>query len=174
MQSWTPEVVERLSEWRFLFKTALQIEGISGQETDAASLGEQLTQLSRLEAPNTAIEISRNAWSSKTLKILAAHLPTLSHLRFGTLFVHHLGDSELTQLLRMGRVIRKLLITRLQLESDQHASAAWPWKEVTIDMVDVALLTKLPRPSGRTATIRYKSMDLTDVTQVRTGTRAHA
>lgn len=60
--------------------------------------------------------------------------------------VDQLTDELLSAALDVAPQLRTLTAGALTLQSDQHASAAWPWDKVSVRTVDVTQLLRLPHP----------------------------
>ncbi len=122
-----------------------------------------------MQAPGALVTLKRWFWHLTRLDILAAALPTLSHLRFGPLYCHsHLTDKALTAALQLNPPLT-LSVPGISLDSD-HSSTPWPWRDMIVHTLDVTALLKMPRPSGvgdgGCPVIRVEKLDFTGVKQV--------
>ncbi len=62
--------------------------------------------------------------------------------------IEQLTDDMLSAVLGLAPHLRTLTAAALSLQSDQHASAVWPWDEQSIHVVDVTQLLRLPDPGA--------------------------
>ncbi len=124
----------------------------------------------RTQAPDAVVTFWRWDWHPAQLEILAAALPTLSHLKFGPLASdHRLSDAMVTAALTLSPPV-SLSVPSLDLQTD-HSGAAWPWKEMIIHTLQLEKVLKLPSPAagvdGGCPVIKFEKLDLTSVKQVR-------
>lgn len=109
-----------------------------------------LSQLASLStAPDVTVCLKHWQWSDDIAKAVTAALPTLTHLKLTVnLQDRMMTDALLGMALQLGANMPSLNVGAFDLESDQYANTPWPWEGLTIDMLDIADLCKLPMPTG--------------------------
>ncbi len=173
-QGLDPSVMQRLPDFVFdfdtisvnMFRTAL--EQLSPAESSTA-WGNTLRQLRQLQAPTATVQLE-SAFKLSTVSVLAAELPALKHLRVCLPVIFQLTDECLAALLQLGSHVRVLATHSLQLQSEQHSSAVWPWEEVKVgfvalvETVGVTQLLRLPHPRSRVSPplLRCLAVDIHD------------
>ncbi len=85
-----------------------------------------------------------------------------------------LTDDALSAVVSVGQIRHKFIAKGLALQSDQHASAPWPWGEITISRFDMPDLCKLPNPAGQGAPRKVScSSVVLDNTLMQVGRKLH-
>lgn len=180
VQPWAPVVKERMSEWQFdVSRVVLESGDFDTSESQASTLHNTLQLLQAMQsAPGSQSVLELAGWFGTrhipfysyrgrrahdwephdVLRVVSDAVPLLPQLRVrvgatgdsAATFV--LSDKLLTALLQSGTNIRNIDFADIQLQSDQHAAAAWPWDELWVKGgVCVASLLRLPYPGGQGA-----------------------
>ncbi len=119
------------------------------------------------QAPGATVQLQRWSWHPSTLATLAAGLPALPHLSFALNLHKPLTDELLMAVVATN--VHSLSVRSLSLQSDEHANTPWPWKQLTVETVDMAQLLKLPSPAtacGGKAVIQFGGLGFEGVDQV--------
>ncbi len=165
-------VVARFPDYSFSFSGGLCLMPARGRRTvgqqralQAAdhpqALRRALMQLGELHAPaGIAVQLSGLQWTADMAQTVCELAPHLPHVTLTVELRNNLLTDELLGvLLQMGGHVRKVTVGHPVLQSDQHASAVWPWQQLSLvygepDLVgiraypdyDMVGLLRLPRP----------------------------
>ncbi len=176
----------RFNEWQFEDVCLVQLQG--ARTRDPAAIHTAVARLAHLQAPcNEAIAWDGCDWTPALATLLADAMRGASPgLRFAVDMRHAykaercaLTNEQLGMVLGMGP-IRRLSVNWLDLQSNQHAAAAWPWDRLVVDCegadgrrpMDIAMLLRLPDPAtcsvpGHTPVIKCPYIDIGVLTEVR-------
>lgn len=164
------EIVDRLPEWHFTVRSVcVVLREELPPYAQPTTLARVLTQLFHLHAPDTVVSFRQWMWTDALVQLMAAALPALPHMRVSLDLDRPLTDALLGMVLTMGTQLSALCVSRLELQTDAHADAAWPWDELTVcEPVLASGLVRLPIPAaGRTrpgtgAVIRFTDLVIHD------------
>ncbi len=151
VQGLPDRLVERFPDWRLDVGTITVSECWLHKSTDKLShFKAALSQLASLRAPEADIQFARWQWNTDMVQAVAEAAPTLQHLSLSvkTASYHALTDEQLSIMVQLAEHMPSLHTGNLQLQSDQHASVAWPWDELGVWELDLADLCKLPDPGA--------------------------
>ncbi len=158
MQGLHPDIVARLPQWQFAAaKYFVRLDAGPQPADRLAALQAVLQQLGPVLRALHAADVCWHGshWHTAMVDALASAKAGLPHLSF-SVRVWSLSDDFIAPLLRMGSATLKIVSANdiADIGTHQHAEAVWPWGELDIRELDVALLAKFPRPApGKTLTI---------------------
>ncbi len=135
-------------------------------DDEIALLQRALRGIAKLPWEGVTVQLAEVDWTDAAAEAVTAALPTLTHLNLTT-DIHKctvLTDALLGLVLQLAPNMRSLHVWSLSLQSDQHANTPWPWEELTIDMLDIGQLGRLPMPAhDAMTTIRSQKIELLSV-----------
>lgn len=143
-------VCERLPEYSITTENYLTLTPHPDMpHTDhPAALRSLLAQLSTVHAAHSELCLDGWVWTADMVRILAAALPGLQAKglalpKWGG-FQVDANDAMLGVLAECAPQLPGLRLGRLQLASNQHAAAAWPWQRLQLAAADCGSLCRLP------------------------------
>ncbi len=186
MQGMDADLLDHIAGWRIQCKRVrMDLDGSMPAADRHAAFNAMLQQLGELLQPGVPAELQAGCWQwtaelSDAFTAAAAasssgggggsggHGGTQHRLLPPTRLLQPLTDALLGMVLATGAHMPSLSVPSLALQSDQHAAAAWPWHELSVETVDVADLRKLPGNSWpSTRRIRCRVLVLSSLQQVK-------
>lgn len=121
------------------------------------------------QAPGATINFRDWQWARPELcQTLLAALPSLSHFKLGINAGAVLTDTLLDSVLQLSPHIKALGANSIQLRSNEHAKAVWPWEALTVGALDVSSLLRMPSPAGdKKPYVFVSTISFAGVTKVR-------
>ncbi len=153
MQGLDPSFCQRLPEWRLNSKYALTVQphtDMPAAEYPAALVAalQQLRGLRLQPAGEAELHLQGWQWTAAMGEPAAAALSQLAQagLKISVSAGEHITTDALSALLQVAPHMELVHVWSLDLQSDQHAAAAWPQADLQFTRLDLQQMLRLPHP----------------------------